>query len=944
MLSLCGASLAVASEAPVALWVSDPVKPGQTVLVFGDGFAGSRSVQLSRLADTSSGRAVTVTVAPAQVRQRSVKFVVPTSFSPGVYRATASTPHGAVTVLVNRPQVLWAQGDRGPTGTPGGWLRVVGKCLAWTKRGAVLRLQGAKRIVQLSPTHAHLFTLVASLPASLVPGAYRLTVNSGCGGAAGWSLPIPFQVVPRSAAPSLRVNVETFGARGDDADDDTVTIQKALESARTRGGGVVTLPRGRFVLSDMLTVPPGVTLRGAGIGLTALCWSDTDTPPPALLKGTGRFVVRDLTLYAINYQNGIIADQTGPNAGHVKIQNVRLRLDPYRGHLTPETVDKRFRESLLLSSGGGDSLRLGGPDVEVSGCDVYGAGRCLYLSRGRGVWIHDNAFSNGRWGWYCLSGNNGVIFERNTITGGDLMSTGGGLNCLDGSTVSQNVYYAGNTLRNMFGWDREAMTTDAGGGAYYGRVAGAQGSLLTLAADPKWGGRDWAGAGVFILDGLGQGQYRQIVQTDGRRVTLDRPWVIPPDDTSLVTITMLQRNYLFVGNSFADAGVAIQMYGTAIGNIASGNVSARTGGFHNFGMNYDGIQPSWFVQWLDNRITEGNVYGGGHDQSMAVGEAHLGVFCLPPGVTPDAPLTLCAVVRGNRLDNNAHLAIGGSDPPNSGLRYPYVQEVVVEGNRVANAEVGLRIARASFGVLARNNTFVNCRDSIVDDQTLDRRTAAERAKLFAQPGPLLHLTFDHPDGLVFRDVTGHGFDARVQGRCVPAPDGVKGGCVALDGQGSYLSVARPSLLKMDSFTLSVWVRTDHVAGRWGFLSKRIGSAPAPFVLGEFNGGLLFEATDDKGQWSFNVTSPPVLTPHTWHHVAAVMRAGEGVTLYLDGVEVAHKDNAHGLTQTDDPLCLGRDAWGGDPADNGQPAFFAGSLDDLQIWPRALSAAEVARLE
>ena len=126
------------------------------------------------------------------------------------------------------------------------------------------------------------------------------------------------------------------------------------------------------------------------------------------------------------------------------------------------------------------------------------------------------------------------------------------------------------------------------------------------------------------------GQYRRIVRTDGRRVEVEEPWTLLPDATSTASVTMLQRNYHFIGNDFSDAGVAIQLYGMAIGHVMAGNRSARTGGFHNFGMNYHGIQPSWFHQWLDNEIAEGNTYCGGHDNHLLAGEAHLGVFAMPP--------------------------------------------------------------------------------------------------------------------------------------------------------------------------------------------------------------------------------------------------------------------------------------------------------------------------
>ena len=170
------------------------------------------------------------------------------------------------------------------------------------------------------------------------------------------------------------------------------------------------------------------------------------------------------------------------------------------------------------------------------------------------------------------------------------------------------------------------MTSDAGGGAYLGQAKLAGPTTLDLTSDPQWGPRNWAGAGVFILDGKGMGQYRRLVRQEGRRVEIDSPWMVPPDDTSLFTVTMLQRHYDFIDNEFTDAGVAIQLYGMALENVMSGNRSTRTGGFHNFGMNYLGVQPSWFDQWLGNTIVEGNAYQSGHDQRLLFGAAHLGVF------------------------------------------------------------------------------------------------------------------------------------------------------------------------------------------------------------------------------------------------------------------------------------------------------------------------------
>jgi len=922
-----------ALSAPVALWTSDPVAPGQTVLVYGDGFAGCRSVNWERLPDSSDGHILSGYTEPLQVRPKSVKFALPASAPAGIFRASIGSQSGSVTVTI----ILWAQGDSGTNGTAGGFVRIVGKCLRQPGRHASIRITGMGDSRLLTPNRSELFTMQASLPSSLRPGIYQIFASSGAGGDAGWSEPLRFVVAdPVKASP-----VQIDAPEPDQSPTlNSETLQGLLDKAGIQGG-TVRLPPGRWPLDSALTIPRNVTLAGAGMNRTALCWTDFETPPPALIIGHDHFGVRDLAMYALNYANGVIADQTTPTAGSIRIDRVRMRLDPYRGHLTTDQVNKRLVQAMHNSSGGGDSLRLGGENIEVADCDIYGGGRCLYLSRASGANIHDNTFYNGRWGWYCFSGNNGVIFENNSITGADLMSTGGGLNCLDGSTCSQNVYYAGNTLKNMFGWDREAMTTDAGGAAYYGLVESAKGTTLTLPVDVKWS-RNWAGAAVFVLGGAGEGQYRRIVSTDGRQVSLDKPWKIMPDSTSIITITMLQRNYIFVNNSFTDAGVAIQMYGAAIGNIAYGNTTARTDGYHNFGMNYDGVQPSWYIQWLNNRITDGTVYGGGHDQTVSVGEAHLAVQAMPTRMTPLAPVTLCGIVRGNVLEDSAHLEVGtGNDAPIS-----MTEEVIVEQNTVRNSDVGLIIGRGCDGILTRNNTFVNCRHVQQDEAISDAKAVARRKILYAKPGPLLDLTFDKPEGLKFHDLTGNGFNATAIGKLATEP-GPHGGSLVLDGN-SYLRVEHPELIQMSSYTISLWIQPDKISGRWGILAKRYTNTTAPFVLTVFFGQVVIEASDTTGQWSLITRTPAVLKQGAWTHVAAVMDAGHGMTIYIDGKPAAHLDSTQTPDQNGEPLCIGRDSWGGAtagkaPAGVDAPALFQGKMADIRVWARALQANEITEL-
>jgi hypothetical protein len=124
--------------APVVFWASDPVRPGEAVIVVGHDFCAKPKLEIARLADGEPGG----TKAPpawadggqnvevVQTSDQSLKFVVPSDMKPGVFAFRITTADGAVVQTLNRPQIWWAQADFGTSASAGGWIRVFGKSLA----------------------------------------------------------------------------------------------------------------------------------------------------------------------------------------------------------------------------------------------------------------------------------------------------------------------------------------------------------------------------------------------------------------------------------------------------------------------------------------------------------------------------------------------------------------------------------------------------------------------------------------------------------------------------------------------------------------------------------------------------------------------------------------------------------------------------------------------
>ena len=194
-------------------------------------------------------------------------------------------------------------------------------------------------------------------------------------------------------------------------------------------------PRGTYRVTRTIELPRFTTLRGEGTELVVLNWPDRQDPLPALVRGTNSFAVEQITLYAANHVDVIVGDTGRPAGGGQR--------GAARGAGAGEHVPPRFGLERILGGsleGGRRQALRGGP---------YGAGRTLCgsaertsrsptaISTGAAVRSSSAACAAGWWratpsptgagAGICIGGSDGLIFEDNVVQGGDLMSTGGGL-------------------------------------------------------------------------------------------------------------------------------------------------------------------------------------------------------------------------------------------------------------------------------------------------------------------------------------------------------------------------------------------------------------------------------------------------------------------------------------------------------------------------------------
>lgn len=713
---LCSPVSAVFNSRPAIIWASSPVAPDETVMLQAGNFSKEAKVQMAQLKEGAAGNAKAFTGladlkwTEAEVLQRSestLKFVIPSTWKMGVY--ACRIVDGAVSsdpFYLNTPHCWWFQGDQGKTASPGGWLRLSGNCLNIENHKTSLQLiDSLGNAIALPLEYAHPFDLKAIVPATVSSGIYDVWLHNGAGGKTTWQSCGKLSVIKGEVWPSTIFNVKTLG------------LETALKQAKENGGGVVYFPRGEYRISDPVEIPDNTILRGERKDLVSLFWLDQKEIPKSLIHGE-KFAIEDLTLYCQNNFLSVIRVEKS----EFRMSRVRIRADHM--YMLGHTVDESgFRGRKLNGDDLGDestAVYLNGlKSFSITDCEILAGSTALKFWNSCYGIFRNNHVQYGRRAFTCECSNQ-LIIEKNNLEGHDMAATGNDFATFFGNS-EENVLFNENRFANAYGLDRELLTFDATGGAYFGRIATVSGKKLVLAKDPLFkryapNPTNWKNTAVCILNGKGIGQYRRIVNHSGRDWEVDEPWSIDPDETSILSIVPFRGRTLIINNTFEDGG-NMQLYGMSIENIVSGNKGIRMGGFLAWGLNARlwGWQPSWYNQFLNTEIVEGNSYSHGPaligiwgnvdtwdkiksnrstpEKERIVFEEIWNHFEITPQMA-DLSLARCNVVRCNTIRSNGRILVSGNS-----------SDVVIEKNFISNSEVGIQLDEKPDYMYLRLNRF-----------------------------------------------------------------------------------------------------------------------------------------------------------------------------------------------------------------------------------------------
>ena len=166
--------------------------------------------------------------------------------------------------------------------------------------------------------------------------------------------------------------------------------------------------------------------------------------------------------------------------------------------------------------------------------------------------------------------------------------------------------------------------------------------------------------------------------------------------------------------------------------------------------------------------------------------------------------------------------------------------------------------------------------------------------------------------------------------------GKVGQAFTFDGSGSYVNIPNSPLL--DSFSNSISVEL------WLKANDTSANSDWQGIVTKGNGAWAVQATTGAKTVSFGMTGPSPsgvtgsrnVKDGQWHHVAGVYD-GTNIYLYVDGTLDASTPASGNIVQNSYPMTIGCNGQGV----YGYPGYFYnGSIDEVSLYHRALSASEI----
>jgi|GEM_PF-4909836 len=640
-----------------------PCNPGEVLQIYGENLKNCRlyvGQPTGNMAEDIK-KAVMFSVSPPPVRSAEatelkiiecrgqvIHALLPFEYS-GCQLLWAVNEAGEACGVINRPEI-WSCSLF--TAWPGDRIALFGQCfndcdqnyfddttvaLRNKETGVIYKADwGTSQDPQQNMPFQNNFKTEFYLPDAIPAGDYLCSVNNGTGGIYGWSNAIEITVkAKRSLTEHCRMKWNADGRQtkvfdlssvhcerlpaesGDGMTDITEALQQKIDKVSQAGGGMVLLPAGRFGVSRMISLKPGVVLKGAGMGATTLTVTEgkaiesTGIPPvtfAARAAGAPNWAVDWKPYLEKVNSTPLLWIQTAAGAEDMTLQGgPGTAVMVWVGTTDGTPAEGVFLNYVQIENALNAGLcRRSDFAFNYHGILASGFTNDFTMFRCRVVTECPLQMLPCRHTYMHLLGNH---FESSPRQSEDNLYLGGTYD----SMIAENTFmYGRRTLMCQQGFTRNyvfqnrsigvANTTNANeeymsefGDAFWrGKAVNVSGDTVT--ADVCIEEMPFASLGgnmknnlhehnwcLIILEGRGFGQYRHIKAVEGGTIYLDEPWAVMPDTQTVFGIVAVTEHNLWNMNSSENgSGNSQFVYGGGIENVVAGHTMLMASGMTMF--------------------------------------------------------------------------------------------------------------------------------------------------------------------------------------------------------------------------------------------------------------------------------------------------------------------------------------------------------------------------
>ena len=253
--------------------------------------------------------------------------------------------------------------------------------------------------------------------------------------------------------------------------------------------------------------------------------------------------------------------------------------------------------------------------------------------------------------------------------------------------------------------------------------------------------------------------------------------------------------------------------------------------------------------------------------------------------------------------------------------------------RVDGANVGAADTSSPYS-LSLNTTTLTDGDHILSavasDATGNTRTSANVTFTVDNKGLIAAFGFDEGSGATVTDEA-RDHDGTISG-ATRTTSGRFGSALSFDGANDWVTVPNDADFNLTSgLTLEAWVYPSALGTTWRTVVMKERSSALAYAL--FANNNASDPTARVFTTSDLATSGTNQLPlNTWSHLTMTW-ASSTLRLYVNGTQVATRAAAGSLTTGTGPLRIGGNSF--------SSQWFSGRIDELRVYRRALSAAEIA---